>query len=384
MHTVSACVSRLDRYIFRQLIGPFLFFVVVVTGVIWLSQSLTVIDTVVNNGQTGWVFLEFTALLLPRVMTIVLPVAAFAGTLYAINRLDSESEIVVMQAAGVSRMALLRPVVIGAAGLALVVAVVTVGIVPLSQAALRDRISEVRADVAAAFLREGSFLSPMPGVTVYVAEVGRPGELLGVFVHDRRDPEQVATYTAERAVLIDHTAGPRLVMFDGIAQIERPDQPEALSVLYFAQFGYDLSRAGEGGRERQRKPSELHVGELLTMTQAEAGDRPLSEYRAEAHEALSSPLYVPALMALAVAVVARAGFRRRGFSRRVVVAVAVALTLRLLGLAAKSLAAREAAFWPLLYLPPLGGFGLAVWLLIRPGRRGRGPARGEFAVGVAR
>ena len=59
----------------------------VFTGVVWLSQSLRMIDTVVNNGQSAAVFLEFTVLLLPTVMSIVLPVSACAATLYAVNRL---------------------------------------------------------------------------------------------------------------------------------------------------------------------------------------------------------------------------------------------------------------------------------------------------------
>ena len=88
-------MRRLDRYIIRQITGPFLFFVLVFTGVIWLTQSLRVIDTVVNNGQSAWVFAEFTALLLPMVLSVVLPISAFAATLYAYNRLVSDSELVV-------------------------------------------------------------------------------------------------------------------------------------------------------------------------------------------------------------------------------------------------------------------------------------------------
>ena len=103
-------MRRLDTYIFRQILGPFLFFVLVFTGVIWLTQSLRVIDTVVNNGQSAKVFLEFTALLLPMVLSIVLPVALFAAVLYAINRLFTDSEVVVMLAAGLSGMSLLRAV----------------------------------------------------------------------------------------------------------------------------------------------------------------------------------------------------------------------------------------------------------------------------------
>lgn len=362
-------VARLDSYIIRQMIGPFLFFVLVFTGVIWLSQSLRVIDTVVNNGQSGWVFLEFTALLLPRVMTIVLPVAAFAAALYAINRLDAESELLVIFAAGVSRLRLLRPVAVAGAGLMVLAAAITLWLVPATQGELRDRISQVRGDVAAAFIREGAFITPSRGVTVYIRAIGRPGELLGVFVHDRRDPAQIATYTAERAVLLEESGRLTLVMFDGIAQIAEPGAEEALSVLRFAQSGYDLSQFAGKGASRERKPSELYVGRLLTIGADETGGRMLGEFRAEGHEALSSPLYVPGLMLLATAIVIAGGFRRRRFSRRVVVAVVAALVLRVLGLAAKSAVASTAAAWPLLYLPPLAAIAIALWLLSRNPQR---------------
>ncbi len=103
-------MRRLDSYIFRQILGPFLFFVLVFTGVIWLGQSLRIIDTIVNHGQSALVFLEFTLLLLPTVLSVVLPVAAFAATLYAVNRLFSDSEIVVMFSSGLSTLSLVRPV----------------------------------------------------------------------------------------------------------------------------------------------------------------------------------------------------------------------------------------------------------------------------------
>jgi len=125
-------MTRLDRYILRLLAGPFLFFVLVFTGVIWLSQSLRVIDTVVNNGQSADVFLEFTVLLLPMVLTVVLPVAALAATLYAVNRLFSDSEIVVMFAAGLSGRGLVRPILVFAGVVMVALFAVTLYLLPLS------------------------------------------------------------------------------------------------------------------------------------------------------------------------------------------------------------------------------------------------------------
>ena len=373
-------MRRLDSYIFGQILGPFLFFVLVFTGVIWLGQSLRVVDTVVNHGQSARVFLEFTLLLLPTVLSIVLPVAAFAATLYAVNRLLSDSEIVVMFASGLSGTSLVRPVLLFSALVMVVVFALTLYVMPTSQRELRSRINEVKGDVASAFLREGTFLTPMRGVTVYLRSIGRPGEMMGVFVHDERDADEITTYTAERAVLLNDAEGTRLVMFDGVAQIAERHEADSVAILRFKQLAYDLTRFTAQNRQRRPKPSEMYLPELLSIEEGETGGRRLGKYRSEAHEALGGPLYALALPLLAVAFVIGSGFRRQGFVGRIILATGAAVTLRILGLALKAAASNEMALWPTMYAPPVLGIVAALWLLAGsplPWRRNNGNGNGN-------
>lgn len=363
----------LDRYILRQILAPFLFFVLVFTGVIWLTQSLRVIDTVVNHGQSAGVFLEFTALLLPMVLSIVLPISLFAAVLYTINRLFSDSEIVVMMATGLSGLSITRAVVVFGLAVMAVVYLMTLYLMPLAQGEMRDRVTQIRGDVAVAFMREGAFLTPTGGVTVYLRETGPSGELLGVFVQDDREPGQEMTYSARRAILIRDESETRLLMFDGMAQRMRGSGAGGLAVLHFDQLSYDLTSFSSSGSDRPRKPSEMYLGELFSMTGEEEGSRALAEYRAEAHEALSAPLYTLTLPLIAVASIVGAGFRRQGFTRRIVMAAGAGLGVRVAGLAAKSLVTGSAALWPLIYAPPLLGILVSFWMLsgvqILPRRR---------------
>ncbi len=361
-------MRRLDKYIVRQIAGPFLFFVLILAGVIWLGKSLSLIETIVNNAQSGYVFLELSVLLMPMALSIVLPVAAFGATLYAVNRMFSDSEIVVMFATGFSWTALLRPVLMFAALVTLVTWGLTLLVIPGAQRELKTRVAEIKGDIVSAFLREGTFQSPTDGVTVYLRGLGRPGELLGVFVHDERDPDETATYTAERAVLVTDEDGTRIVMFDGILQLAHGGASDALALLRFEQFAYDLTQFTGSADDRRRKPSEYYLPTLLTVTGAEAErlGRPLGAYRAEAHEALSGPLYGLSFALIAVAFVVGPGFRRQGFLGRVVGATAVAAALRITGLGMKGVVTGTATFWPALYLPPLVGVILALWLLAGP------------------
>ena len=356
-------MRKVDRYIFRQILWPFMFFVMVFTGVIWLTQSLRVIDTVVNNGQSATVFLEFTALLLPMVLSIVLPVALFAAVLFAVNRMFSDSEIVVMLASGLSGTSLLRAVLAFAVLVMLLMYVITLVVMPAAQREMRDRIFQIRGDVAASLLREGEFLEPVDGVTIYLRTAGGAGEMLGVFIQDERDPDQEVTYTAERAVLVRDGEETRMVMFDGIAQTANHGENDNLSILRFDQLAYDLSRLGDKNGQRALKPSEMYISRLLTITPEEGAPRPIGDYRAEAHEALSSPLYVLALPMLAVAFIISSGFRRQGFAGRIVLAAVAGLALRIVGLAAKSTVSGAALLWPLMYIPPLIGVIIAFALL---------------------
>ena len=102
--------GRFDRYILAQLLMLFGFFALVLVLVYWVNRAVILFDQLIANGQSATVFLEFSALSLPNVIRVVLPVAAFAGSVYVTNRLMSESELVVVQATGFSPWRLMRPV----------------------------------------------------------------------------------------------------------------------------------------------------------------------------------------------------------------------------------------------------------------------------------
>lgn len=357
-------MTRLDRYVIGQILGPFGFFALIFTGVIWLTQSLRIIDLVVNNGQSAAVFLEFTALLLPTVMAIVLPIAGFAATLFALHRLYSESELVAMMAAGQSDRALARPVMLFGLGVLVAMGVITTYLMPMASHALNLRTATLRGDIANALIREGQFMNPARGLTIYVRDASRTGEMAGIFIHDTREPGVAVTYTADRAALVRDDGAVRVVMIDGTAQ-QLDAATGALSTLRFDTFAYDLSALMEGRGIRDRKPSEYAFPVLIDPPadiRARSGFK-LGEWVAEGHEQISAPLYALVLPLIAVAFILGGGFRRRGFARQIWAGAAAAVAVRLLGVAAKAVTTGQAELWPLMYLPPVLALLGVVWAL---------------------
>ncbi|WP_157982213.1 LPS export ABC transporter permease LptF [Oceanicella sp. SM1341] len=359
-------MNQLDRYIFGQIVGPFGFFALIFTGVIWLSQSLRIIDLVVNNGQSAAVFAEFTALLLPTVMSVVMPVSAFAATLFALNRLYSESELVVMMASGRSFAGLARPVAMFGLMIMAAMMVVTLYLMPTAARQLRDRMADLRGDIANVLIREGQFIHPSDGITIYVGDASRSGEMADIFIHDMRNPAQPVTYSANRAALVRANGEARVVMFDGTAQ-QYDTRTTSLSTLRFDTFTYDLTALMQDDGDRRRKPSEYYVGTLVNPPdeiRAQPGYQ-AGDFLAEGHEQIVAPLYALVLPLVAATFILLGGFRRRGFAVQIWLAIGAGLGVRLLGVAAKAVATGNAALWPVMYAPPLITLAIIVWLLAR-------------------
>lgn len=378
-------MTTLERYILRQLLGPLGFFVLVLTGVIWLTQSLRVIDIVVNNGQGAQVFLEFTALLLPMVFSIVLQLGGLAATVYTLHRLITESELAAMFASGVSKMRAARPIMVFGVGLTALLFIDTTYLMPTSARIMRDRVSEVRGDLAAGLIRDGRFLNPSDGLTVYIREISNTGELRGIMVQDSRNRQSVVTYTAKRGYVTEQGGSPTLVMFEGQAQrLERGGL--RLSLLRFDSWAYDLSYFVSSQGVRFRKPSERYFPELINPPKELVPDqKTYSRFIAEGHEQLSAPLYGLALPLLAAATILGAGFSRRGLSGTVALALALGAIARVVGLSVKSATSGAAELWPLLYAVPIGVILLSLLSLSRTsGGRTRGTGKALAPSGSAR
>src|SRR5256885_5724942 len=97
-------------YVLRQIVGPFLLFTLLLTLVVWMTQALRLLDLVINRGQSAGIFAYLTVLMLPSLIVVIVPIAFFGAAIYALNRLNSDSELLLMWSAGISRQLLALPV----------------------------------------------------------------------------------------------------------------------------------------------------------------------------------------------------------------------------------------------------------------------------------
>jgi len=101
-------MNRLDRYILKTAGGAFVAVLVVLTSMVWVTTALRRFELLTAQGQTIWVFFAVTALSLPTLMVVVAPIALFLAVVYTLHKLNSDSELVAMSAAGVGPWHILR------------------------------------------------------------------------------------------------------------------------------------------------------------------------------------------------------------------------------------------------------------------------------------
>lgn len=365
-------MSKFDRYVLSQYLLYFGFFSLILVAVFWLNQAVILFDVLIGDGQSALVFLEFSALALPRLIRMVLPMAAFAAVLYFTNRLSNESELTVMQATGSSPWQMARPAAAFGVIVAVMMAILTNLLLPSSVARMSLRETEIAQNIAARLLTEGTFLHPSDGVTFYIRDIGADGALNDVFLSDRRDPEQTVLYTAARAFLVREDGGARLIMVDGMAQVLETGR-QALSLTHFQDFSYDISALIPANVSRARSHRAIPTAELMfDRTQIAATEgHSFGKLTEELHVRFTRPLNCLAVALLGVSTLLLGGFSRFGLWRQMVAAFFLLVLLETLRGTVSPPVVSNPDNWPVLYLPPALAIALSALFLHLASRPGR-------------
>ncbi|MEM8657609.1 MAG: LptF/LptG family permease, partial [Pseudomonadota bacterium] len=315
-------MPHLDRYILSQTLNAFLLFCLILAGVIWLTQAVRLIDIVLSSGQSLFLLVEFSLLVLPRVLSMVVPLAGFAAVIYTINKLYSEAELVVMMMSGQSPYAIARPILWFSIGLSLLTLAITNFLAPLGELRLENNRNEIRSELANALIREGRFLHPTDGLTVFIREASETGQMAGLFLHDERDPERPVTYTAEQALLLRDGPIARLIMSRGVA-LTFSAENALLARVQFDEFTYDLSDLVSTIDTEPAKASTLMTWQLIAPDeQVEALERfKRGSFMATGHERIVFGVHAFLMPLLALGVMLTGGYQRRGFGQRIIAAV---------------------------------------------------------------
>ncbi len=324
---------RLQRYLFRMVGVAFLVSLATLTTIIWITGALKEISLLTAKGQTILVFFTLTSLGLPFLIAAIAPIALFGSVLYCLNRLNGDSELIVLSASGASPGVLLQPFVLLSSLVFAALLLLHTVVIPFSFNAVDELSKRIHADFIANFARPGAFNQLEAGFIFHYRERGADGSLRGVFIQDRRNPQEISTFIAEVGDLVQKHDDVYLVLRKGSAQ--RPRAAGDSSLVTFEDYAIDLSqflhRGGDAGKPR---PRNRGIGALLHFDAADPQEKPLSnQVRAELYERLTSPLYALLAGLIAFAALGQARTTRQNRGLAILGAILVFAAVRIFGFA---------------------------------------------------
>ncbi len=356
-------MGSIDRYIFRTTLASFALVLVSLTGVIWITQALRGIDLMTSQGQTVATFLGLTSLVIPALVLIIAPIALMIAISHTLNKLATNSEIIVMNAAGFSPFRLFRPFVHATIVVALLVAFIAAYLAPDGMRRIKHWDAEITADVLTNILQPGRFAQLDQNLTIRIRERQPGGVLLGIFIDDRRDPKERVTIVADHGTIVKSGDGSFLVLEDGnLQRFEAGKRDPAL--VAFGRYAFDMSKFSQG-HDTSLGIRERYLWELLWPDQNEAMYKQLSgQFRAELHDRFLAPIYPFAFAALTFAFLGAPRTTRQSRNFSIGGSILAVFGLRMAGFACSVMAVKSPLAALVQYLLLAGAIGLGLWIIV--------------------
>lgn len=343
-------MSITTRYLLRNLLGVTFFVTLSLTLVVWLTQSLKLLEMIAASDAPPAMFLQLVLLTLPRFLEIIFPIALVTGVLFIYYKMIMDNELIVMRACGFSHFALAKPALLLAAVVTLVMLALTTYVSPRGYAEMQQMRTHLKSEYTAFLLRDGVFNTFGRNLTVYVRARAKNGDLLGLLIHDTRDRSKPpATITAKRGRLATDGVAPQIIVYDGMRQ-QMDATHGALTKLYFSRYTIEIKGFTDARPPRYREASERTLAELLAPDLDNRADRLNARaFLAEAHHRIVTPFNAVSFVMVALACLMLGSFNRRGQTRKILLAAALVTLMQTANIAVLNVAKQHAAAIPLVY-----------------------------------
>ena len=357
-------MGSIDKYIVRTTLTSFAVVLISLTGVIWITQALRGIDLMTSQGQTILTFLGVTSLAIPVLVLIISPIALMIAISHTLNKLATDSEIIVMNAAGLSPFRLFRPFIYATIVVALLVAFIAAYLAPDGMRRLKRWDAEITADVLANILQPGRFAQLDTNLTIRVRERQPGGLLVGIFIDDRRDPKERISIVADHGTVVKNDSGSFLILEDGNLERFEIGKREPAMVA-FDRYAFDMSKFSNRGHDVVYGIRERYLWELLDPDPNDPLVQQLpGQFRAELHDRFMAPIYPFAFAALTFAFLGAPRTTRQSRNFSIGGSILAVFGLRMGGFACSVMAVKTPSAALVQYAMLFAGIGAGIWIIL--------------------
>ena len=313
------------KYVFLNIIKPFLVISLVLTGIVWLSRSLKYIDLIINKGLSLSSYFWFVSLIAPKILALLLPLISFVAVIYTYQKLKGESELLIIETFGLSKLFLMVPAIIFGGIVAICLLIIEVYLSPNNYKTFKSFQSELRNNFVMSTLEAGSFHNPIRGLTVYIDKANKNGEVKNILIHDTRNKEIESTILAKQGILTNYENKTKVIVFDGTRYVFN-NKNKKTSILNFSKYEFQIITEKKE-TVRFKQVEERSIKELFYPDKT-INKKIKNEFLAEAHKRLSSPFLVIFMSALAAFSILFGEFKRKVLVSKIIVCSFIAVLMQ--------------------------------------------------------
>lgn len=359
-------MGLIGRYVLKQTLAAFLLCLGALGGIVWITQALREFDLLTAKGQTLILFAKFTLLILPTLVMVIGPVALFIAVVFTLNRLNRDSELVIVNASGASPWRIMRPFIIMTGVITLFLYSMSLHFIPESYREMRHIITQVRADLLTSIIQPGRFVQIEANLTFHIRNRLPDGTLDGLMMHDTRTQTEEITYIARNGAVTENENGTFLVMQDGV--IQRKSTEQGQTIVAFDRYVFDLSQFSQANPNIHYKAREMLTPELIwpdLESQNVQWER--DRMRAELVDRFASPLYAFAFVFIALSILGHARTNRQQKFFAIILASVLVAIVRGLGFVTINLTMATNAAIPFAFILPVGTTLFFAWVALGRG-----------------
>ena len=339
---------QFDRYLFGQMIRTTIAVSVTLVGIMWLFQTIRLLEVVINRGAPISNFLLMSVTVIPLWLTIAVPVSAFVAVIWVFQRAVADRELLVMQASGRSALQLARaPLTLGVL-LTVVLIVNSVLVLPQSFGVYKRVQFEVRNSIPTVMLQDNVFIDVVDGLTMLIGEKFDDGLARDLFIHDERTEGKIITMTARIGQFVERDGLPAVILQEG-ERIELSKSGDSGATLLFDT--HTVTITPKDRTVSSQMPIDMNEDTISNLLNPEKSPYPdyFNQRRAEGHYRIVSPALALVLIMIATVGALFGQVRRHTWSKRTMLMIVGSIISISALVSSRSLATSLPSTVPLLY-----------------------------------
>ena len=207
-------MKRLDRFILKSFIGPFVAILLVVMFILVMQFLWVYIDELVGKGLSFKVILEFLMWGGFTILPLAMPLATLLASMWTIGQMSENNELIAVKSAGISLVRIMLPLFIASGIISVMAFYAANDLVPVAYDkiyTLRDDINKTKDEIK---IPSGIFYDGIEGYILRVDERNDDtGMMYGVMVYDHTGSKGNTSVTLADSAMMKMSASKEYLTF---------------------------------------------------------------------------------------------------------------------------------------------------------------------------